>query len=144
MKTDKLITAMEGMTFQTPKGTMTFRKEDHQAMQSMYPLQDQVDPPSRGACLSWCAIKASEMARQQTLAFRTALLRVHLAPAMLATDVRLRLSTARTARDGLFGTGLNVFAVTTTPVLETRDLTIRFGGHVAVNPRCRAPSTPAR
>ena len=34
--TDKLITAMEGMSFDTPKGTMTFRKEDHQAMQSMY------------------------------------------------------------------------------------------------------------
>jgi branched-chain amino acid transport system substrate-binding protein len=33
--TDKLIGAMEGMTFDTPKGTMTFRKEDHQAMQSM-------------------------------------------------------------------------------------------------------------
>lgn len=33
---DKLISAMEGMSFETPKGTMTFRKEDHQAMQSMY------------------------------------------------------------------------------------------------------------
>jgi branched-chain amino acid transport system substrate-binding protein len=33
---EKLITAMEGMSFDTPKGTMTFRKEDHQAMQSMY------------------------------------------------------------------------------------------------------------
>lgn len=34
--TEKLIGAMEGMTFDTPKGPMTFRKEDHQAMQSMY------------------------------------------------------------------------------------------------------------
>jgi len=34
--TEKLIAAMEGMSFQTPKGTMTFRKEDHQAMQAMY------------------------------------------------------------------------------------------------------------
>lgn len=34
--TDKLISAMEGMTFDTPKGPMTFRKQDHQAMQSMY------------------------------------------------------------------------------------------------------------
>lgn len=34
--TNKLIAAMEGMSFETPKGTMTFRKEDHQAMQSMY------------------------------------------------------------------------------------------------------------
>lgn len=35
-ETNKLIAAMEGMTFDTPKGPMTFRKEDHQAMQSMY------------------------------------------------------------------------------------------------------------
>jgi branched-chain amino acid transport system substrate-binding protein len=34
--TEKLIAAMEGMDFDTPKGRMTFRKEDHQAMQSMY------------------------------------------------------------------------------------------------------------
>lgn len=33
---NKLIAAMEGMSFETPKGPMTFRKEDHQAMQSMY------------------------------------------------------------------------------------------------------------
>jgi len=34
--TEKLIAAMEGMEFQTPKGKMLFRKEDHQALQSMY------------------------------------------------------------------------------------------------------------
>ncbi len=34
--TPKLIATMEGMKFDTPKGPMTFRKEDHQAMQSMY------------------------------------------------------------------------------------------------------------
>ena len=34
--TEKLIAAMEGMSFKTPKGIMTFRKEDHQAMQAMY------------------------------------------------------------------------------------------------------------
>jgi branched-chain amino acid transport system substrate-binding protein len=34
--TEKLIEAMAGMEFDTPKGKMTFRKEDHQAMQSMY------------------------------------------------------------------------------------------------------------
>ena len=33
---EQLITAMEGMTFETPKGPMSFRKEDHQALQSMY------------------------------------------------------------------------------------------------------------
>ena len=42
--TNKLITAMEGMSFETPKGTMTFRKEDHQAMQSMYHFKIKVDP----------------------------------------------------------------------------------------------------
>ena len=34
--TEKLIAAMEGMRFDSPKGPMTFRKEDHQAMQAMY------------------------------------------------------------------------------------------------------------
>jgi branched-chain amino acid transport system substrate-binding protein len=34
--TEKLIAAMEGMSFETPKGLMTFRREDHQALQSMY------------------------------------------------------------------------------------------------------------
>ncbi|WP_163505340.1 ABC transporter substrate-binding protein, partial [Escherichia coli] len=34
--TNKLIKTMEGMSFETPKGKMTFRAEDHQAMQSMY------------------------------------------------------------------------------------------------------------
>ena len=34
--TDKLIAAMEGMSFDTPKGKMQFRKEDHQSLQSMY------------------------------------------------------------------------------------------------------------
>lgn len=34
--TDTLIKTMEGMSFDTPKGKMTFRPQDHQAMQSMY------------------------------------------------------------------------------------------------------------
>lgn len=42
--TDKLIQTMEGMSFDTPKGTMTFRKEDHQAMQSMYHFRIKADP----------------------------------------------------------------------------------------------------
>ena len=42
--TDKLITAMEGMSFETPKGKMSFRKEDHQAMQSMYHFKIKADP----------------------------------------------------------------------------------------------------
>ena len=42
--TDKLIKTMEGMSFETPKGKMTFRKEDHQAMQSMYHTRIKNDP----------------------------------------------------------------------------------------------------
>ncbi|BEP48676.1 substrate-binding domain-containing protein [Variovorax paradoxus] len=42
--TNKLIGAMEGMSFDTPKGKMTFRKEDHQAMQSMYHFKIKADP----------------------------------------------------------------------------------------------------
>ncbi len=42
--TDKLIKTMEGMSFDTPKGKMTFRKEDHQAMQSMYHFKIKADP----------------------------------------------------------------------------------------------------
>ena len=40
----KLIPAMEGMSFETPKGKMTFRKEDHQAMQEMYHFKIKNDP----------------------------------------------------------------------------------------------------
>ncbi|MBQ0945178.1 substrate-binding domain-containing protein [Ideonella sp. 4Y16] len=60
--TPKLISTMEGMSFDTPKGTMTFRKEDHQAMQSMYHFRIKVDP-----AFAWGVpelvreIKASEM-----------------------------------------------------------------------------------
>ena len=42
--TEKLIKTMEGMSFESPKGKMTFRKEDHQAMQSMYHFKIKVDP----------------------------------------------------------------------------------------------------
>ncbi|WP_417674841.1 substrate-binding domain-containing protein [Roseibium sp.] len=42
--TEALIAAMEGMEFETPKGKMMFRKEDHQALQSMYHFKIKVDP----------------------------------------------------------------------------------------------------
>ena len=42
--TNKLIAVMEGMSFDTPKGKMTFRKEDHQAMQDMYHFRIKNDP----------------------------------------------------------------------------------------------------
>src|SRR5581483_10851554 len=43
--TEKLIAAMEGMSFDTPKGKMTFRKEDHQALQLMYHWRMKQNPP---------------------------------------------------------------------------------------------------
>ena len=42
--TEKLIAAMEGMEFDTPKGKMTFRKEDHQALQAMYAFKMAAKP----------------------------------------------------------------------------------------------------
>ncbi|WP_197025037.1 substrate-binding domain-containing protein [Paucisalibacillus sp. EB02] len=46
---DKLIETMEGMSFETPKGTMTLREEDHQALQEMYSVtleeSDEFDYP---------------------------------------------------------------------------------------------------
>jgi len=41
---EKLIAAMEGMKFDTPKGEMLIRAEDHQALQSMYHFRIKVDP----------------------------------------------------------------------------------------------------
>ncbi|MCA8878417.1 MAG: substrate-binding domain-containing protein [Rhodobacteraceae bacterium] len=41
---EALIGAMEGMEWQTPKGLMRFRPEDHQALQSMYHFRIKVDP----------------------------------------------------------------------------------------------------
>jgi branched-chain amino acid transport system substrate-binding protein len=43
-----LVKTMEGMSFDTPKGRMTFRKEDHQALQSMYHFRIKVD-----SALAW-------------------------------------------------------------------------------------------
>ncbi|MCG7344373.1 substrate-binding domain-containing protein [Sporosarcina sp. ACRSL] len=36
---NKLIDIMEGMSFDTPKGKMTFREEDHQALQTLYSIK---------------------------------------------------------------------------------------------------------
>ena len=61
-QTETLIKAMEGMSFDTPKGKMTFRAEDHQAMQSMYHFRIKND-----LALAWAVpqlvheIKAEEM-----------------------------------------------------------------------------------
>ncbi|MDW4527335.1 substrate-binding domain-containing protein [Rossellomorea marisflavi] len=46
---ETLIEAMEGMEFETPKGTMKFRPDDHQALQSLYAItleeEEGVDHP---------------------------------------------------------------------------------------------------
>jgi branched-chain amino acid transport system substrate-binding protein len=42
--TEKMIAALEGLSFETPKGKMVIRKEDHQALQSMYHFKIKVDP----------------------------------------------------------------------------------------------------
>ena len=42
--TEKLISAMEGLQWMTPKGKMVMRKEDHQALQSMFHFKLRVDP----------------------------------------------------------------------------------------------------
>ena len=41
--TETLIETMEGMSWETPKGPMMFRPEDHQALQSMYHFKIRVD-----------------------------------------------------------------------------------------------------
>jgi branched-chain amino acid transport system substrate-binding protein len=42
---DTLITAMEGMAFDSPKGRVQFRAEDHQALQSMFGFKLNYDTP---------------------------------------------------------------------------------------------------
>jgi branched-chain amino acid transport system substrate-binding protein len=60
--TEKLISAMEGMEFDTPKGKMNFRKEDHQAMQAMYHFRIKKDQKSEWDLLELVReIPASEM-----------------------------------------------------------------------------------
>ena len=44
LDTEKLISTMEGMSFQTPKGEMVFRPEDHQALQSMFVFKIRSEP----------------------------------------------------------------------------------------------------
>ncbi|MDW4499196.1 substrate-binding domain-containing protein [Sulfitobacter sp. D35] len=40
--TEALIESMEGMEWETPKGTMRFRPEDHQALQAMYHFRTEI------------------------------------------------------------------------------------------------------
>ncbi|MDN4038306.1 substrate-binding domain-containing protein [Massilia sp. YIM B02443] len=59
---DKMVAAMEGMSFESPKGTMTFRKEDHQAIQPMYHFKIKKDQKNEWDLLELVReIPASEM-----------------------------------------------------------------------------------
>ncbi len=48
--TELLISTMEGMSFDGPKGLYTFRREDHQALQPMY-LAELVNEPGQNVCV---------------------------------------------------------------------------------------------
>ena len=104
---EKLIAAMEGMEFDTPKGKMVFRKEDHQALQSMYHFKIKVDPECRlGDPRARARIEDRGHARSRSA----------IKNKIGSAGDSARLSTSRMSTH-----------------LETRDLTIRFGGHVAVD-----------
>lgn len=57
--TEKLIVAMEGLEWMTPKGKMIMRKEDHQALQSMFHFKLKVDPD-----VAWAV---PELVKEQTI-----------------------------------------------------------------------------
>ncbi|MDB6001959.1 MAG: transporter permease [Rhizobacter sp.] len=59
---EKLIAAMEGMEFDTTKGKMTFRKDDHQAMQDQYAFRMKAAPTGEWDLLDLVrVIPAAEM-----------------------------------------------------------------------------------
>ena len=57
--TEALIAAMEGLEWMTPKGKMIMRKEDHQALQSMFHFKLKVDPN-----VAWAI---PELVKEQTI-----------------------------------------------------------------------------
>jgi branched-chain amino acid transport system substrate-binding protein len=59
--TEKLIAAMEGLAFDTPKGPMTFRKEDHQALQDMYHFRIRKDAKDNDLLELVATIPAADM-----------------------------------------------------------------------------------
>lgn len=60
LDTEGLIAAMEGMSWETPKGKMTFRPEDHQALQSMLHFKVRVDDDVKWAILDKVRIIPAE------------------------------------------------------------------------------------
>jgi branched-chain amino acid transport system substrate-binding protein len=53
--TDKLITTMEGMSFETPKGTMTSARKTTRRCRTCSISASRTTRPLPGACRSWCA-----------------------------------------------------------------------------------------
>ena len=128
--TEKLIAAMEGMTFDTPKGTMTFRKEDHQALQDMYHLRIKKDAKDNDVCWSWWR----HPGRGHAAADHEQAIGCHPGTLAISGTQRRRAEHGSPALRPHAAGGM-------TPErgrhartrLETRGLTIRFGGHVAVD-----------
>ena len=60
-ESEALIKAMEGLSFDTPKGQMTFRKEDHQAAQEMYHFKVKADAKGNDLLDLVGVIPASDM-----------------------------------------------------------------------------------
>jgi hypothetical protein len=112
---------------------MVFRKEDHQALQSMYHFKVKVDPAfANGVCSNWCGRSNPED--------------------MPGADPEQALTPCAAGRGcpPCNTCGGKAGSAVTGPVrphlrppcppsaesafmLETQDLTVRFGGHVAVN-----------
>lgn len=57
--TEALIAAMEGLEWMTPKGKMMMRKQDHQALQSMFHFKLRTDPD-----MDWAI---PELVKEQTI-----------------------------------------------------------------------------
>jgi hypothetical protein len=135
---------MEGMSFDTPKGKMTFRKEDHQAMQSMYHFKIKADP-----AFAWGVPELVREIKPARWTFRSATsadvrrlrsghasLRSAREPHVLAyVPVSAHRPAVRPGPDpcALRRSRSYFLEPANRTMLQTKDLTIRFGGHVAVN-----------
>ena len=127
--TEKLIAAMEGMSFDTPKGTMTFRKEDHQALQDMYHWRIKKDAKD----IDLLELVATIPAKDMPLPIRRRS-RVSCAGACRPDPSRPASAALGCGRwIPAPSAGMTPEGSMAHPVLETRGLTIRFGGHVAVD-----------
>ena len=126
--TEKLIAAMEGMSFDTPKGTMTFRKEDHQALQDMYHWRIKKGAKDKDLLELVATIPAMRHAAADP-AEEVGVSSRRLSPGSIVPRARAAEDLDAGAKPRHDAAGRTMAH----PVLETRGLTIRFGGHVAVD-----------